>query len=232
MLVFSLFDGSGYSAYEQARLGHQVICFNAESADHGSYESVRIHHENIQYVDVWIDEEFLASARKGKWGNPDFVMAFPPCTDLAGSGSRHWAKKAEADPEFQIKAAQTCQIAALIADHFGAPYCIENPVGRLSTLWRKPDYIFNPCDYGGWIRDDEFEHPAFPGIIPARDAYKKKTCIWTGNGYVHPHPLSVPVPSEENPGWKNLGGKSAKTKLIRSLTPRGFARAVALANSR
>jgi hypothetical protein len=112
----------------------------------------------------------------------------------------------------------------------GAPYAIENPVSVLSTLWRKPNYTFNPCDYGGFIPEGQEVHPEFPDIIPARDAYKKKTCIWSGSGFIMPLRWPVPVESDNNPGWAKLGGKSGRTKYIRSLTPRGFAEAVFRAN--
>jgi hypothetical protein len=66
----------------------------------------------------------------------------------------------------------------------------------------------------------------WPEIIAARDAYPKKTCLWTGGGFLLP-PMK---PVEVRPGYSDqhhkLGGKSIKTKNIRSATPRGFARAV------
>lgn len=64
----------------------------------------------------------------------------------------------------------------------------------------------------------------------ARDAYVKKTCLWVGNGFVMPSAAVVTADSGDNPGWAKLGGKSARTKTIRSLTPRGFAKAVYEAN--
>ncbi|QPD96316.1 hypothetical protein [Enterobacter phage N5822] len=80
-LVFSMFDGSGYAALPWAKAGYKVVCFNADEGDHGSYQSVRVTHPNISYVNAWIDEDFKVSACNLLWGKPDFVMAFPPCTD-------------------------------------------------------------------------------------------------------------------------------------------------------
>jgi len=48
---------------------------------------------------------------------------------------------------------------------------IENSVSTVSTSWRKPDFTFDPCDFGGYLN-------------PPGDAYAKKTCLWTGNGFV------------------------------------------------
>ena len=173
MLIFSMFDGSGFAALPWAEAGHKVICFNADEGDHGDYQSVRVTHENITYVNAWIDGYFQYDAYRETWGRPDFIMAFPPCTDLAVSGARHFKAKAEKDPMFQIKAANTCKIAANIADYFGVPYMIENPVSVLSSLWRKPDHVFHPCAYGGYLPEND-KHPVFPDIIPPRDAYSKK----------------------------------------------------------
>lgn len=231
MLIFSLFSGSGYDALPWAERGHKVICFNYDDADHGDYHSVRISHPNIEYVNAWIDSDFSFKARNEVYGKPDFVIAFPPCTDLAVSGSRHFAAKRERDPLFQHKAVETAKISAKIADYFGVPYMIENPVSVLSSMWRKPDHSFHPYQYGGYLPHDD-KHPAFHDVIPGCDAYSKKTCLWTGNGFIMPEMDSV-IPEGDNfPGWKKLGGKSKRTKLIRSLTPRGFARAVMLANQK
>lgn len=65
-----------------------------------------------------------------------------------------------------------------------------------------------------------------------KDGYTKKTAIWHGNGFIEPkrNPLSDNEGVMFFWGWRWLGGKSAKTKQLRSLTPRGFARAVFMAN--
>lgn len=232
MFIFSLFDGSGYAALPWAERGHKVICFNYDDADHGDYHSVRVSHPNIEYVNVWIDSDFSFKARNDVYGKPDFVIAFPPCTDLAVSGSRHFTAKRERDPLFQDKAVSTCKIAAEIADWFNVPYMIENPVSVLSSMWRKPDYAFHPFEYGDYLTSNEGEHPAFSEFIPAFDAYHKKTCLWVGNGFKMPQKLPVAPIDKDNPGWQKLGGKSKRTKLIRSLTPRGFALAVCMANKK
>ncbi|UGO53640.1 putative DNA cytosine methyltransferase [Citrobacter phage vB_CfrD_BlueShadow] len=231
MLIFSLFDGSGYAALPWAERGHKVLCFNFDGADHGDYQSVRVTHPNIVYLNEWIGLSFQHNAMMRVFGTPDFIIAFPPCTDLAVSGSRHFAAKRERDPDFQKKAVETAKIAANIADRFNVPYIIENPVSVLSSMWRQPDFIFHPCAFGDLLPEDD-KHPHFPEIIPARDAYTKKTCLWTGNGFVMPDTNAVLPTGNNNPGWQKLGGKSKRTKLIRSLTPRGFALAVCLANQK
>ena len=168
---------------------------------------------------------------------PDFVACFAPCTDVAGSGARHWAKKLAADPDCQKFAVEKIRLAERIGNAASAPWFTENPVGAVSTLWRKPDAMFDPCDFGGYL-DRLDVHPDYPQYFPPRDAYTKRTCLWFGNGFVMPVKKPVmPVYLTDSKGrrwsWiaKKLGGKSAKTKRIRSKTPRGFAQAVALANA-
>jgi len=112
----------------------------------------------------------------------------------------------------------------------GAPWGAENPVSVLSTLWRKPNFSFHPWEFGGYLPDSDI-HPMYPEYIKARDAYPKKTCIWSGNGFIEPKRIPVKVDSGYSDQHKKLGGKSLKTKNIRSATPRGFAEAVFLYNS-
>jgi hypothetical protein len=114
---------------------------------------------------------------------------------------------------------------------FAVPYMVENPVGRLSTIWRKPNHYFDPCDFGGYLSDVKAAHPRYPNIIPRFDAYTKRTCLWTGNGFIMPSPKPVKPISKDSPLHTKLGGKSLRTKNIRSETPRGFAHAVFEANT-
>lgn len=230
MVVWSLFDGSGIMGLPWAEAGHKVYCFNADEADHGAYESAKVQHENISYVNAWIDGKFLVDAISGVYGKPGIVCAFPPCTDLAVSGAAHFARKAEANPEFQNEAVETAKIAALVAEAFEVPYMIENPVSVMSSKWRKPDHSFHPYEFGAYLCEGD-EHPIFPEYIKPRDAYPKKTCLWVGGGFKMPKRRPVAVEEGYSEQHKKLGGKSKKTKVIRSLTPRGFARAVFEANN-
>lgn len=141
-----------------------------------------------------------------------FAMAFPPCTDLAISGAQYFQDKGLAALAGSLALVNR---ARELCEWTGAPWAIENPVGTLSTYWRTPDYSFDPCDFGGYL-------------TPAGDAYQKKTHLWTGGGFAMPWPRPVaPIRSSSQGSWlMNLGGKSEKTKRLRSATPKGFARAV------
>lgn len=225
MIIWSLFDGSGFMVEEAANAGHKCICFNYDGADHGGYLKYRYYGIGVRYKNVFIDLDFVDRALDGEYGVPDLIYAFPPCTDLAVSGAPAFPRKRERNPLFQIQAAQTAKIAAYIGEWFGVPYMIENPRSVLSTLWRKPDHGFNPFEYGGYLPEND-EHPLFPEYINDRDSYPKQTYLWTSSDFVMPQKRPVYVEQGYSKQYSQLGGKSARTKLIRSLTPRGFAAAV------
>ena len=73
----------------------------------------------------------------------DAIIAFPPCTHLAVSGARWFAEK---------RAAGLQQEGASFFMRFAEADCpriaIENPVGVMSTLYRKPDQIIQPYMFG------------------------------------------------------------------------------------
>jgi hypothetical protein len=81
---------------------------------------------------------------------------------------------------------------------------------------------------------DQAEHPRWPQYVEPRDAYKKLTCLWTGGGFVMPPHSPVPRMATHGDGYATammkLGGSSLRTKNIRSASPRGFSKAVAVSN--
>ena len=88
-------------------------------------------------------------------------------------------------------------------------WAIENPVGLMKQLLGKPQYRFQPCEFG--------------------HNYTKHTCLW---GRFTPMFITknvIPKPVSENL-IMTLGGKSEKTKRLRSITPSGFAKAFFEAN--
>lgn len=139
------------------------------------------------------------------------VFAFPPCTHLAQSGARWFKDKGLTKLIEGLTIVEACR---QICEWVRAPWMLENPVGQLSTYWRKPDAYFDPCDFGGF-----FDPPV--------DQYRKKTCLWIGGGFVLPEHRPVEPVGNSPIHWAPPGeGRSD----FRSLTPRGFAKAVFAAN--
>lgn len=221
MIVYSLFDGSGIAGLDYAKAGHTVYCFNADEGNHGEY-FVKMEHPNLHYVNMWIDTDFDKNCKALNLPEPDILFAFPDCTFFAQSGEQHTRTLEEMN-----MARSNVDLIPALGDLYACPWYLENPVGKLSTEWRKPDYYFHPYEYGGYLSASE---GSFHPKMPVCDGYTKKTCIWAGNGFKMPVKKAVPHCGFFW-GWKYLGGKSAKTKQLRSLTPRGFARAVFLENS-
>ena len=136
----------------------------------------------------------------------DLMVAHPPCTHLSVSGARWFRSKGIQGLIDSLILVESCR---KICEWYGCPWMIENPVGRLSTSWRKPDSTFQPWQYG--------------------DLYSKKTCIWHGGGFVFPRPQV-----DEEPGgvdqriWRMPPSEDRAD--VRSATPLGFAKAVCEAN--
>lgn len=225
MVVISLFDESGNMVRPWAEVGCSCYCFDIVNPRQERIEQVghgEIHYRHIDFRTT----EALQQVRDCK---PDILFGFPPCTDLAVSGAAHFAHKLQNDPLVFVKALYLAKITPNLGEELQIPWFIENPVGKLSTMYRKPDYIFNPRDFGGYLPEDDV-HPRFPEYIVPRDAYNKKTCLWVGQGLRFPAKRIVQAETHLSKQHTALGGKSAKTKKIRSETPRGFAKAVFEAN--
>lgn len=110
--------------------------------------------------------------------NVVIVIGFPPCTDVAVSGSRWFESKRAKDPHFQAKAALVAEQCRMVGLAAGCPWAFENPVSVFSSILGSPDYTFHPYQFTGLCLDDN---------------YTKQTCLWTGNGFVAPaeniHPM-------------------------------------------
>lgn len=223
--VVSLFDESGNMGRPWAERGAHVHCFDTQNANKGIEfvgDGLISYHNSDLSFDRAIEN--ISNAL-----NPDIIFGFPPCTDLAVSGAAHFTSKALKNPDFQKDAVALARRVELLGDLCQVPWFAENPVSVLASMWRKPDYRFQPYEYGGYLPEDDV-HPRWPDYIAPRDKYRKKTCLWTGNGFIMPKPKSVGDPGQDSAQHSKLGGKSAKTKQIRSETPRGFAIAVMEAN--
>ena len=83
----------------------------------------------------------------------DMMIAHPPCTHLAVSGARHFEKK-RADGRQQ----QGIDLFMEFTKTTIPKVCIENPMGIMSTIYRKPDQIIHPYYFG--------------------DEAQKTTCLW------------------------------------------------------
>ena len=222
-----LYDYTGLMAQPWIDAGYECWCFD------GQHEPGVVRDGLHVKVGMWFFPDGLryqAATIKALVGDGVvMVFGFPECTNLAVSGAAHFQKKLDSDPMIQVKATELAKLVEVVGNEFGCAWAAENPVSVLSSLWRKPDFSFHPWQFGGYLPDND-RHPEWPEYIAPRDAYPKKTCIWSGGGFVEPEKKPVDIPSGYSAQHLKLGGKSLKTKNIRSATPRGFAKAVFIAN--
>lgn len=142
----------------------------------------------------------------------DMVIAFPPCTHLAVSGAA-WFERKRRNGQQDMGIGFFKAFTAL--DH--VPHvAIENPVGIMSKLYRKPDQIIQPYQFG--------------------DPYEKKTCLWLKGlpeleptNVVEPEPRKVYESGNTMPTWYadawNLSPHDRA--MVRSKTFPGIAKAMA-----
>lgn len=145
------------------------------------------------------------------WYEWDMVIAFPPCTHLCVSGARHFRAK-QADGR-QKSAVEFFMFFTTLENV--PKVCIENPVGIMSTIYRKPDQIIQPYQFG-------------------EDA-SKKTCLWLkGLPLLQPTEYVAPRVLGGRPRWSNQTisgqnklGPSTQRSMLRSKTYPAIARAMA-----
>lgn len=148
----------------------------------------------------------------GKW---DLIIAHPPCTRLCNSGQRwlFWGDQEyrEAKRKEQLQGVVFfMQMVGADCDHIA----VENPSGIMSTLYRKPDCVYNPYDFRG-------------------ETETKKTCLWL-KGLPPLKPTQELPKDQRTQGiWKaHFDGKcyawnDVETAKFRSKTPNGVAIAMA-----
>ena len=91
----------------------------------------------------------------------DLMIAFPPCTHLASSGAR-WFKDKVAEQAQAVWFVKHLMIASDIPH-----IAIENPIGVLSSKWRKPDQIIQPWQFGhGEVKATCLWLKGLPKLVP------------------------------------------------------------------
>lgn len=150
-----------------------------------------------------------------KW---DMIIAFPPCTYLTVTGNRWFNVERYGDKAIQRHKDRQWAIDffMLFADANCEKIAIENPVGIMSTEWRKPDQIIQPYEFG--------------------EPFEKKTCLWL-RGLPKLVPTNIVKPPERKqfesgktmPEWYADCWKLPKEERakMRSKTFSGFAKAMA-----
>lgn len=161
----------------------------------------------------WHIHEYLEEVIGEKW---DAIIAFPPCTYLATCGNWTYSEKYKDRFPGRIEKRQyAINFFMMIANNRSNFIAIENPVGIMSTQYRKPDQIIQPYMFG---------HPA-----------QKTTCLWLKNlpplqPTIIVEPEFITYNGKKYPKWmyKDLDGLTKKERQFqRSKTFSGIAQAMA-----
>lgn len=166
---------------EMRRLGHEAYSCDIQKCAGGHPE--------------WHIQVDALELLKMRW---DMVLAFPPCTHLAVSGARYFAEKRK-DGRQQTAIDFFMRFADCDCPHVA----IENPVGIMSTYYRKPDQIIQPWQFG--------------------HGETKATCLWL-KGLPPLQPTNI-VDGREQRVWRMPPGPDRAKMRARTYT--GIARAMA-----
>ena len=169
---------------EFRKLGHQAFSCDTEETS-GPMPEFHIQQDCLPLL-------------KETW---DLIIAFPPCTHLSVSGARWFAEK-RADGRQQEAIKFFLQFTKANANHIA----IENPIGIMSTIFRKPDQIIQPWQYGHpeskrtclWLK-------GLPALKPTNILKKPESGVWdnqtpTGQNKLGPSPTRAKDRSRTYPG--------------------------------
>jgi hypothetical protein len=159
------------------------------------HEAISCDLEDSESPGPHIKGDALEALHSRSW---DALIGFPPCTHLSVSGARWWPEKRKDGRQ------QKAEAFFLSLAQSDVPFiAIENPVGRMSTIYRKPDQIVQPWWFG--------------------DPYTKATCFWL-KGFPN---LEKTNPVQPEPvSWIHRLPPSPDRGKLRSYTPQGLADAI------
>lgn len=158
----------------------------------------------------------------------DAMIAFPPCTDLAVSGARWFKDKLNDGRQYKAIEFFMSMVNAPIKH-----IAIENPIGIMSKLYRKPDQIIQPYYFGDqaqkttclWLKNfPKLYHNASPNLFDDQVTHVNK-----GEFFTMINPITNKI--KKQPMWyyeaSLLSHKNGDRSKVRSKTFNGIANAMA-----
>lgn len=137
---------------EFRRLGYEAYSCDTQPCS-GGHPEWHIQTDVLPLLNGNCSFQTVDGAEHGISGKWDMIIAFPPCTHLAVSGARYFEEKRK-DGRQQ----QGIDFFMRFVDADCEKIAIENPVGIMSTKYRKPDQIIQLYEFGHTER--------------------KSTCLW------------------------------------------------------
>lgn len=200
-------------ATEFRRLGHEAYSCDIQNCS-GGHPEWHIMQDVLPLLNGNCEFDTVDGTHHSITGRWDIIIAHPNCQYLTATGNRWFNEEVYGDSARERKRLREeaaeffMRCTNADCDHIA----VENPVGYMSTYWRKPDQIFQPYQFG--------------------DPFEKRTCLWLkglpklkDTNPVTPPPRQVLSSGKTMPRWySNCGGDRKKN---RSKTFPGFARACA-----
>jgi hypothetical protein len=146
------------------------------------------------------------------------ILAAIPCTDFSLSGAR-WFKEKDTNGQTEKSIGLVKKTLEIIKYFDPIFWSIENPMTRIHKLVPEVGEVqfkFHPFEFAGY------------DPVPRESQYRKMT--WLFGKFNFPVKKSLPD-IDGTKHWLKLGGKSERTKELRSTTPLGFAYAFYEANN-
>lgn len=120
----------------------------------------------------------------------DLLIAFPPCDHLSKVGARWWPARRGTG-----KQGKAVRFFMTLADARVPRVAIENPIGYMSTAWRKPDQIIQPYEFGEpWRKATCLWLRGLPHLRPTKRVEPLGSWVDGGTPPRSTHSPNVPVP--------------------------------------
>lgn len=133
-------------------LGHNAFSCDLQPCS-GGHPEWHIQGDVLPLLNGWCEFETMDGEPHWYVDTWDLIIAHPPCTDLAVSGAR-WFEEKRKDGRQQKSIDFFMKFTEADCKHLA----IENPIGIMSSVYRKPDQIIQPWQFG--------------------DNFIKSTCLW------------------------------------------------------
>ena len=157
----------------------------------------------LKWIDGFYDMPNYVLGTRFRFRKWDLMIAHPPCTYLSRAGARWWGK----DSAREQKTQEAFEFVMALANAPIDKICIENPIGKLKSMWRPPDQAIEPYWFG--------------------ERYRKRTWLWLRNL----PPLMATLVNPEKAFWVHSNcrkRKGATSGGLRSaITFEGIAKAMA-----
>lgn len=118
-----------------------------------------------------IQGDAIEAMQSRRW---DMLLVFPPCTDLCVSGAR-WFRAKRANGQQQ----KSIAFFLALANADCPRVAVENPIGIMSTHFRKPDQIIQPWMFGhGETKGTCLWLKGLPKLVPTNLVAGREQRIW------------------------------------------------------